>query len=209
LCSLLRLFKGGGSAFVFDPGITTLFRSSLFSPNVLAMAFRSLFLAMIPTLCHCPFFIFDPGGIFVMFSSAVTSESNTGIDESIFQFSIRMKNKHVLKSRFKKAILIEDFRDRIQRCVSSCFIVSELRFEDFVCTLHKCFWGISFSLFKQIITFAEVGFAECVFCFCYNSLKLLAAPRYRSVFKSSFFWFRFCISCFDCISAIQKFQRRR
>jgi len=31
-----------------------------------------------------------------------------------------MKNKRVLKSRFETAILTEDFRDRIQRCVSSC-----------------------------------------------------------------------------------------
>jgi hypothetical protein len=81
LCSLLRLFREGGSALVFDPGV------------------------------------FDPGGIFVMFSSTVTSESNT-----------KIKNNHVLKSRFWKAILVEDFRGRDQSYVSGYYRVSKLFF---------------------------------------------------------------------------------
>jgi hypothetical protein len=40
LCSLLLLFRGGGSAFVFDPGGTNSFRFSLFPSTVFVVAFH-------------------------------------------------------------------------------------------------------------------------------------------------------------------------
>jgi len=179
LCSLLRLLRSGDFAFAFDPGSTNSFRFSLFPSTEFVVAFHLFFVAMMLSPSVHPFksshFVFDPGGILVSSPCTVISY-------------------HVLKSRFGKAILVEDFRGKVQSHVSGYLHILESRFKAFLCivtiadsTLQKHVWRISFLLFKQIITFAEVAFVECVFCFCYTSLKLLAAPRYRSVLKSCFF----------------------
>ena len=98
LCSLLRLFRGGVSAFVFDPGGTNSFRFSRFLSTEFVVAFHLFFVAMMLSLSVHPYksshFVFDPGGILVSSPCTVISD-------------------HVFKSQFGKAILVEHFRGKV------------------------------------------------------------------------------------------------
>ena len=99
-----------------------------------------------------------------------------------------------LRQLFWRKILGTEFRG-----VFLAVCVSESRFEDFVYALKKCFWGNIFFAIQEDCHVCKSGFCRMCFLFLLQQFK----DSCSTMLKSSFFWFRFCISYFDCISVLE------